>query len=156
MRKRLVVAGILGLGVPLLAAWFTRRDKTGEAAATEPMPAEPATEPARRPPHRRANEHILEPHPTGIFAAIGRFDYRFRKLLPVLGLVLVIGLQLWAKADGGKLIQGGWVISGSEEQAATELLADRFGEQATTMLVVYRDPAGDAKSPAFQAESPSM
>jgi RND superfamily putative drug exporter len=157
VRKRLVVAGILGLGVPLLAAWFTRRDKAGEPAATEPMPAgqttgTPMTAFAAPPPHRRTNDHVLEPHPTGIFAAIGRFDYRFRKLLPLLGLVLVIGLQLWANADGGKLIQGGWVISGSEEQAATELLADRFGEQATTMLVVYRDPAGDAKSPGFQSE----
>jgi RND superfamily putative drug exporter len=94
--------------------------------------------------------HVREPHPTGIFAALGRFDYRFRKLLPVIGLLLVIGVNVWAGLAGGKLIQGGWVISGSQEQQATALLADRFGEQATTMLVVYRDPDGDAASPAFQ------
>ena len=57
---------------------------------------------------------------------------------------------MWGNLAGGKLIQGGWVISGSEEQRATALLADRFGEQATTMLVVYRDPAGDAASTTFQ------
>jgi RND superfamily putative drug exporter len=95
---------------------------------------------------------IREPHPTGIFAAVGRFDYRFRKLLPIIGLAVVIGLNLWANAGGGTLIQGGWVIPGSEEQRASALLADRFGEQATTMLVVYRAPDGNAAADAFQAK----
>ncbi len=95
---------------------------------------------------------IREPHPTGIFAAVGRFDYRFRKLLPIIGLAVVIGLNLWANASGGPLIQGGWVIPGSEEQRAATLLANRFGEQASTMLVVYRDAGGNAASDAFQAK----
>ena len=56
-------------------------------------------------------------------------------------------------SPAGKLIQGGWVIAGSEEQRAAALLADRFGAQATTMLVVFTDPAGDAASPAFQRRS---
>jgi RND superfamily putative drug exporter len=43
------------------------------------------------------------------------------------------------------------VIDGSEEQRAAALIADRFGSEATTMLVVYRAPDGDAASPAFQA-----
>ncbi len=145
MRKRLVVAGILGLGVPVLAAWFARSQKADPA----PEPMQPLSLPPSAPHRPRP---VLEPHPTGVFAAIGRFDYRFRKVLPLLGLALVIGLNLWAANAGGKLIQGGWVISGSQEQAATQLLADRFGEQATTMLVVYRDPNGDAASPAFQQE----
>ena len=34
-----------------------------------------ATPPAAPP----SPEHVLEPHPTGMFAALGRFDYRFRK-----------------------------------------------------------------------------
>ncbi len=146
MRKRLLLAGIIGLGVPLLAAWFTRGQKATDPRSTSPHDAAPG--PESGPPGRSA--HLLEPHPTGIFAAIGRFDYRFRKVLPVIGLVLVIGVNVWASFAGGKLIQGGWVISGSQEQQASALLADRFGEQATTMLVVYRDPAGDAGSPAFQ------
>ncbi len=145
MRKRLLLAGIIGLGVPLLAAWFSRGQKEPVAA---PEPVEALT--VHRPPLRRSGP-VLEPHPTGIFAAIGRFDYRFRKFLPIIGLAIVIGLSVWASAADGKLIQGGWVISGSEEQQAAELLAHRFGEQATTMLVVYRDPDGNAASPAFQA-----
>jgi len=94
---------------------------------------------------------IREPHPTGIFAAVGRFDYRFRRFIPIVGLALVIGLNVWANLGGGKLIQGGWVIPGSEEQRAATLLAARFGEQANTMLVVYRAPDGNAASEAFQA-----
>jgi len=97
------------------------------------------------------NGHVRELHPTGIFAAVGRFDYRFRRWLPIVGLAIVIGVNAWAATAGGTLIQGGWVIDGSEEQRAAALIADRFGSEATTMLVVYEDPKGDAASPAFQA-----
>ncbi|HEX5395897.1 MAG TPA: MMPL family transporter, partial [Candidatus Limnocylindria bacterium] len=148
-----MLGGIIGVGVPLLAAWLTRGGRAERSAnENDGTPVSLPTTVAngqdpRRPTH---SGHVREPHPTGIFAAIGRFDYRFRKVLPVIGLVLVIGVNVWGNLAGGKLIQGGWVISGSEEQQATALLADRFGEQATTMLVVYRDPAGDAASPAFQ------
>jgi uncharacterized membrane protein YdfJ with MMPL/SSD domain len=95
--------------------------------------------------------HVRELHPTGIFAAVGRFDYRFRRWLPIVGLAIVIGVNAWAATDGGTLIQGGWVIDGSEEQRAAALIADRFGSEATTMLVVYEDPDGNAASPAFQS-----
>jgi RND superfamily putative drug exporter len=94
--------------------------------------------------------HVLEPHPTGMFAALGRFDYRFRFVLPIIGLLLVIGLNVWAAVGGGTLIQGGWVIPGSQEQQAADLLTQKFGQDQTTMLVVYTDPDGDAASPAFQ------
>ncbi|MDP9244016.1 MAG: MMPL family transporter, partial [Chloroflexota bacterium] len=95
--------------------------------------------------------HVRELHPTGIFAAVGRFDYRFRRWLPIVGLAIVIGFNAWAAVSGGTLIQGGWVIDGSEEQRAAALIADRFGSEATTMLVVYHDPDGNAASPDFQA-----
>ena len=95
--------------------------------------------------------HVRELHPTGIFAAVGRFDYRFRRWLPIVGLAIVIGTNVWAATSGGTLIQGGWVIDGSEEQRAAAIIADRFKSEATTMLVVYRDPDRDAASPEFQA-----
>ncbi len=97
------------------------------------------------------NGHVRERHPTGIFAAVGRFDYRFRRWLPIVGLAIVIGTNAWAAASGGTLIQGGWVIDGSEEQRAAAIIADRFGSEETTMLVVYVDPDGDAASSEFQA-----
>ncbi len=151
-RRGLIAVGIGIVGVLLaVAAWLGLRRRP---AVEELLPGAetvknlPGGAPAIAP---GGSGHVREPHPTGMFAAVGRFDYRFRRLLLVLGLAAVIGVNVWASTSGGKLIQGGWVIPGSEEQRAAELLADRFGEQATTMLVVYRDPAGDAASSAFQS-----
>jgi uncharacterized membrane protein YdfJ with MMPL/SSD domain len=87
-----------------------------------------------------------------VFAALGRFDYRFRRWLPLIALALVIGLNAWVAVGGGTLIQGGWNVPGSEALRAEELLANRFGVQATAMVVVYRDPAKDAGSAAFQKQ----
>ncbi|HTI29270.1 MAG TPA: MMPL family transporter [Methylomirabilota bacterium] len=106
------------------------------------MSTTPATPPAG---------HVRELHPTGIFAAVGRFDYRFRRWLPLIGLAIVIGMNAWAATSGGTLIQGGWVIDGSEEQRAAALIAERFKDPGTVMIVVYTDPAGNAASAEFQA-----
>ena len=86
----------------------------------------------------------------GIFAALGRFTYRGRRWIPLVGLALVIGLNVWAATAGGRLSQGGWQVPGSEAARAEALFADRFGEQATSMIVLFTDPDGDAGSPAFQ------
>jgi RND superfamily putative drug exporter len=85
-----------------------------------------------------------------MFAALGRFTYRFRRWIPPIGLILVIGLSAWAGVSGGDLSQGGWQIEGSESAETEALLADRFGEQATAIFVILEDPDGDAASPAFQ------
>src|SRR5918992_4323216 len=148
VRRAASILGVIAaIGVPLALLWSMRRGSADPvdpptSSAPEPGSAMPAM--ATRPP-----VPVREPHPTGVFAAVGRFDYRYRRWLPAIGLAVVIGLNVWASAAGGELIQGGWVINGSEEQMAEERLADRFGEQATTMLVVYRDPDGDAASPEF-------
>jgi uncharacterized membrane protein YdfJ with MMPL/SSD domain len=161
MRHRAIRVGIAAIGIltaalAALAVWRRAAPLTEPpvpspavtlapgAALETPRPAPVRTGgPATPPPD-------LEPHPTGMFAALGRFDYRHRRLLPVLGLAAMIGLQVWASQAGGRLIQGGWVIDGSEEQRAAELLADRFGTQATSMLVLYEAEDGDAAAPAFQ------
>src|SRR5687768_1623458 len=147
MRRRLLnlTIGLIGLGVPLLVAFYARRSPVDQGS----IPASnlpPTIAPAPAPPERQ-----LDLHPTGMFAALGRFDYRFRRWIPLAGLALVIGLNIWAATAGGKLIQGGWVIPGSEEQQAADLLTDRFGPSETTMLVIFTDPDGDAASPEFQA-----
>jgi uncharacterized membrane protein YdfJ with MMPL/SSD domain len=159
-RQRLtaLLLGVLGLGVPFIVGWLTRRSEMASAAGPQPAGTPPGTGtamPSASRPHPGPGTHdgpVLEPHPSGIFAAIGRFDYRFRRIIPIVGLVAMIGVNVWANVGGGTLIQGGWVISGSEEQQAAALLASRFGETATTMLVVYTDPAGNAASDAFQAK----
>jgi len=84
-----------------------------------------------------------------VFGALGRFTYRFRRWIPPAAVALLIGINLLASSAGGTLIQGGWQIPDSEAMRAEALLADRFGEQATSLLVIYRDPAGDARSAAF-------
>jgi RND superfamily putative drug exporter len=160
MRSRLIAAGVAVAGlitalIAALAIW-RRGDRSavvtpGPQAAPERLPLaadEPLVRAATDPPPRVPDD--LERHPTGAFAALGRFDYRFRRVVPVIGLLLMLGLQVWASQAGGRLIQGGWVIEGSEEQRAAALLADRFGAQATTMLVIFEDPGGDAASTAFQ------
>ncbi|TMB53026.1 MAG: MMPL family transporter [Chloroflexi bacterium] len=164
MRRRLsaTILAIVGLGVPVLVAFLSRRTDddrpvpTSAPHTTEALsgPLGPAGAPIAtgQPSGGDSARPILEPHPTGLFAAIGRFDYRFRRTLPVLGLALVLGLNVWAGVGGGKLIQGGWFIPGSEEQQEATLIAQRFGQQPTTMLVVYRDPEGNAASDGFQAK----
>ena len=86
-----------------------------------------------------------------MFAALGRFDYRFRRVLPLLALAVVIGLNVWASLGGGKLIQGGWQVPNSPAEQADALLASRFGKTATSMLVIFRSTDGAAAgSPGFQ------
>jgi RND superfamily putative drug exporter len=110
------------------------------AVQAEPVPADPASAP--EPDDRIAHN--------GIFAALGRFTYRNRRWLPVAGIALVVGLNVWAATAGGTLSQGGWQIEGSESAEGDAVLAEHFGEQASTMIVIFTDPQGDAASPAFQ------
>ncbi|MDQ3880432.1 MAG: MMPL family transporter [Chloroflexota bacterium] len=85
-----------------------------------------------------------------MFSALGRFDYRFRRVIPVVGLVIMVVTGIVAARFGGELSGGGWEIPGSESLRARELLEDRFGAGRTTMLVVYRDRDADTGSPEFQ------
>jgi uncharacterized membrane protein YdfJ with MMPL/SSD domain len=86
-----------------------------------------------------------------VFAALGRFDYRFRRWLPVAALAVMIAVNVAAANWGGELSQGGWQIPGSESVQAESLIRSRFGASQERMLVIYRDDDADATSPAFQA-----
>lgn len=105
-----------------------------------PPPAEPVVGPA--------DDRIAH---NGLFAGLGRATYRWRRWLPLAGLAIVIGLNVWAAVAGGRLSQGGWQIAGSEAARGEALLADRFGAQASSMIVIFTDPDGDAASDRFQA-----
>jgi RND superfamily putative drug exporter len=86
-----------------------------------------------------------------MFAALGRFDYRHRRIIPVVGLlVMVAGIGL-RQVFGGNLTAGGWTIPGAESERANALLEDRFGAGQASLLIVYRDAEADAASDAFQA-----
>jgi uncharacterized membrane protein YdfJ with MMPL/SSD domain len=139
VRRTLIPVGLIALLLSGVAGWLGLRRR-------RPQPIEaPVVQPPRKP--RPAHEPLVG---SGIFAAIGRFDYRFRWPILVLGLTLAFGLNVLAAINGGAFIQGGWSVPDSEARQAEELLVDRFGEQQTTMIVLYTDPDGAAAAPAFQ------
>jgi uncharacterized membrane protein YdfJ with MMPL/SSD domain len=141
----LIAAG-LGIAVPIvIAGWLLLRgtDAPRPTQAFQPPPADPP-DPSPAPMGPDDAGH------NGIFAALGRATYRGRRWLPGVGLAIVIGLNVWASVAGGELSQGGWQIPGSETLVAEDLLAERFGEEATAMIVIFTDPDGDAASDDFQ------
>ena len=91
MRKRLLLGGIIGVS----ARYFAPRSAPARRHANPRSTARGC--PRRRrlvsaaPQRPSLGGHVREPHPTGIFAALGQFDYRFRKVLPVIGLALAVG-----------------------------------------------------------------
>ena len=151
MRRPLILGAILaGVAAVFLAIRGIREPLDPPPGFPEPPIPEPEvaaaaeTPPPPPPPDDRIGHN-------GIFAALGRATYRHRRWLPVAGLALVIGLNVWAATAGSALSQGGWQIDGSDAARAEALIADRFGEQATALIVIATDPDGDAASPEFQA-----
>ena len=169
MRTKLLGIGLALLGlasaaVATLAIW--RRmgaesvpptapiEPVTRVAASPPpepgMPARPAVAtPLGAPPVRDEPPHDRIAH-NGLFAALGRFTYRWRRWLPIAGLAIVIGLNVWSITSAARLSQGGWQVAGSEAARAEALLVDRFGGELSSMIVIFTDPDGDAASDRFQ------
>ncbi|MGQ0608223.1 MAG: MMPL family transporter [Chloroflexota bacterium] len=141
MRRPLIIGAILAAIAGLWLAVRNGRD------AIDPPPGLPEGPPAVS-PDPVPDDRIAH---NGVFAALGRGTYRSRRWLPIVGLALVIGLNAWSATAGGRLSQGGWQVPGSEAQHAEALFADRFGEQATSLIVILTDPNGTADSDEFQA-----
>ena len=160
----LAAAGLASAAIAALAVW-RRMGPESEAASRQPLPAPagPAAGDAPRTtggsapgaPGGSSAPPVSSPpppgtHGNGIFAALGRFDFRFRKVLPLVGLAIVIGVNIWSVTSAGRLSQGGWQIAGSEAARAEALLTDRFGGELSSMIVLFTDPQGDAGSDRFQ------
>ena len=148
MRRPLIVGALAAIVAAILIALRGRSGEPPppEAPASDADPVVPPSAPAPGAPV--TDDRIAH---NGIFAALGRATYRWRRWLPFLGLAIVIGLIVWSNVAGGRLSQGGWQIAGSEAAKGEALLADRFGEQASTVIVIFTDPDGDAASDEFQA-----
>jgi uncharacterized membrane protein YdfJ with MMPL/SSD domain len=144
MRRPLIIGGLVALAA---ATWFAIR---GGRSTVEPPPGfdEPMDGSPTPPAPARPDERIAH---NGIFAALGRGTYRARRWLPIVGLAVVIGLNVWGLNAAGNLTQGGWQVPGSEAARAEALFADRFGEQETSLIVILTDPDGAADSAEFQA-----
>ncbi len=148
MRRPLIIGAVGALVAAVLLAVRGRAGSAPEGAGGADGPeSPPALPPAAAPPQPSVDDRIAH---NGIFAALGRATYRWRRWLPFVGLATVIGLTAWSSVAGGRLSQGGWQIAGSEAALGDELLADRFGVQASSMIVIFTDPTGDAGSEAFQ------
>jgi len=87
-----------------------------------------------------------------LFARIGSFAYRHRRVLPLGALALLLLLLGLSGPFGGQLSSGGFTIPGSQSQRATNLLTRYFGAATTQLLLVYQSPNANAASPAVQAE----
>jgi uncharacterized membrane protein YdfJ with MMPL/SSD domain len=143
MRRPLLVGAVLAA---IAAAWLAVRGTRDPIELPPGLPDDPTVPTAPNP--RAVDDRIAH---NGIFAALGRGTYRARRWLPFVGLAVVIGLNAWAAGFGGRLSQGGWQVPGSEAARAEALVADRFGEQATSLIVIFTDPDGEADSADFQA-----
>ena len=162
MRTKLLGIGlaILGLASAALAALAIWRRAAADAAdpshapltaPVAPAPVRPALLPVAAtrsapPPAEAPHDRIAH---NGLFAALGRATYRRRRWLPIAGLAVVIGLNIWSATSAGRLSQGGWQIAGSEAARAEELLVDRFGGELSSLIVIFTDPAGEAGSERF-------
>jgi RND superfamily putative drug exporter len=147
MRRPLILGALIAGVAAVLLAVRGRRDPLDPLDPPPGLPEAPDPRFASPRPVR-ADDRMAH---NGIFAALGRTTYRHRRWLPVAGIALVIGLNVWAQVAGDALSQGGWQIDGSEAARAEDLVADRFGEQATSLIVILTDRDGDAASDAFQA-----
>ena len=148
MRRPIILGAILAVATAVfLAIRGIREPLDPPPGLPEPPDSRPAVAPEPTLPSP-IDDRVAH---NGIFAALGRFTYRNRRWLPVVGIALVVGLNVWAATAGGTLSQGGWQIDGSDAARAEALVADRFGEQATSLIVIFTDPDGDAASADFQA-----
>jgi len=85
-----------------------------------------------------------------VFTALGRFDYRHRRSLPLVMLGLAVAAVALSTAFGGQLSPGGFTIPGSNSARAEALLAQAFGSGRTSLVVVYVSPRPDAADPPVE------
>src|SRR5687767_5550891 len=113
MRRPLIIGGLLAA---IAGLWLAMR---GNRAAVNLPEGYVAVEPPALPPARREVDDRVAHN--GICASLGRATYRARRWLPIAGLAIVIGLNLWAANASGRLSQGGWQVPGSEAARAEAL-----------------------------------
>jgi uncharacterized membrane protein YdfJ with MMPL/SSD domain len=88
-----------------------------------------------------------------VFGRWGALVYRFRKVVVVLTVALAIASLSLAFKASSQLGSGGFLDKGSESARVADTLAAEFGTGQSSLVILYRAPAGtDAGSAAYQAE----
>jgi putative drug exporter of the RND superfamily len=87
-----------------------------------------------------------------VFAAIGRFAYRHRRII-VLAWVVAFAAGLVATTHvPPRLKGGGFTNPSTPSQQAQQAMQDRLGFGPAQLTIVFTSPRLDARSPAFQAQ----
>jgi uncharacterized membrane protein YdfJ with MMPL/SSD domain len=85
-----------------------------------------------------------------MFAALGRLVYRHRRTVVVLAILVASSMAFFAARVGTALSSGGWIDQASESSAVLTADADLFHAPRSSIVLVYFQPGGDARSAAFQ------
>jgi RND superfamily putative drug exporter len=87
-----------------------------------------------------------------VFAALGRFVYRRRRIIVLIWTVaFVAGIVATARLPG-ELKGGGFTNPRTASQRAQQAMQERLGFGPARLTIVFTSPSLDARSPAFQAQ----
>ena len=121
MRRPLILGALVaGFAALLLVIRGGRGPLDPPPGLPDPADAQPAAEPAAAAPSPQPPTRLTAPPTTASSPRSDASTYRYRRWLPIAGLALVIGLNVWAATAGGTLSQAGWQIRGSEAAAGRD------------------------------------
>ncbi len=87
-----------------------------------------------------------------MFTRWGAFVYRHRRIVAAVAVVVALASLPFAAQASGALSSGGWLDPSSEAARVSDRLAAQFGAGRSSLIVLYRAPAGTrADDPAFAA-----
>jgi putative drug exporter of the RND superfamily len=87
-----------------------------------------------------------------VFAALGRFVYKRRRIIVLAWTVAFIAGIVAAAHVPGQLKGGGFTNPTTPSQQAQQAMQERLGFGPARLTIVFTSPGLDARSPAFQAK----
>ncbi|HVX44805.1 MAG TPA: MMPL family transporter [Mycobacteriales bacterium] len=80
---------------------------------------------------------------------MGRFLYRWRRVILPAGIVLVLAVGFWGSQVIDALVPGGYDDPASESSRAAQAITDRVGEPAADVVVLYHSDRVTVANPRF-------
>jgi len=87
-----------------------------------------------------------------VFAALGRFVYRHRRIIVLVWAVAFVSGLLATTHVPGELKGGGFTNPTTPSQQAQTAMQERLGFGPALLTIVFTSPSLDARDPAFQAQ----